>query len=439
MAPRTILVGLLLALHYRGTACIDDASELLHQSLSARSRALLEVHDIDDSDDCQTRAAYARCTRGLDAITTAFDPHRHDRRKRLPRTQTAEVENTWESQDAAQTVEQLSELANRLIHASVHLASSKGMLRHWPGDIGVDDTPAWSGAGRPPAAAARWTSAPATTRKAGRRTSTGPTRSCSPSPGTATRTPLAATHSCAWACRSTVRTGPSAARPSKCSKPSKASPSPNASSPTTAPSPTAAPKTSRPPHEQQATNSYWTMRSTPSAAKAKPTVRFGEADSSTAPPRPEHLIEAGRLLRKHASDEEIAAGRGLILEAEKYRFQTKEARRPDASWRAQCPASGTSPTVTCPRLEARAKPRRAASRAVDLSNPRARTAHPAAKHRVQPQNTPPTQWPKCCTQNTITVLAEDNARYAQPLAHGTPQWETVYKSIGRRPRAATAG
>jgi hypothetical protein len=82
----------------------------------------------------------------------------------------------------------------------------------------------------------------------------------------------------------------------------------------------------------------------------------------------------------------------------------------------QCPAGGLSPTVTCPRAEARGTKQRESPRTVNLDDRRARLRHPAALHRVLPPDTPQESWPRCCAKASITVLPTDNAPFAQALA-----------------------
>ncbi|MEU8102253.1 hypothetical protein AB0C18_00850 [Nonomuraea muscovyensis] len=95
----------------------------------------------------------------------------------------------------------------------------------------------------------------------------------------------------------------------------------------------------------------------------------------------------------------------LIAAREPYLLRLKQNANADGAIRLQCPAAGTSPSVTCPRfvrLHQRG-PRR--STAVDLTDARQRAAHVSAKPRVL-SPTPDhktSELPKICHQQTITL------------------------------------
>jgi hypothetical protein len=429
LAPRTILVGLLLALYYCKTANLDDAAEILHLSLSPRMQAMLGVRAVNGADSCDVRAAYMRCTRSFNAITTGFDPHRHDRRRRLSRAHAREVMHAWDNPANAQVIEALCELANTLIQATVKIAINRKMLRHWRGDIGADATPvrAW---GRPPS------------------------RRRGPLDIGAGWYRRGGLEELVWAYSATlVITGhgdPAAEGryPQLCLSMHIHRPGSETGS--------SAIKALRALENLQLLKRFLAADRAYPRCKPKefqiPARAMGykllfdydvlahgrqggtlgavwRGGQLYCPALPENLLEAGKLLRKRASAEEVARGKELVLGAEKYRLQVKETPRADGSYRMQCPAAGPSPTVTCPRAEARGTKQRETPRTVDLDDPRARLRHPAALHRVIPDNTPQERWPKCCTQASITILPTDNAEFAQALAHGTPQWVTAYKSI----------
>ncbi|MEU8143317.1 hypothetical protein [Nonomuraea sp. NPDC048901] len=121
-------------------------------------------------------------------------------------------------------------------------------------------------------------------------------------------------------------------------------------------------------------------------------------------------------------------------------LRLKQNTNADGAIRLQCPAAGTSPSVTCPRFDRlhQRGPNRPA--AVDLTNTRQRGAHPAAKPRVLPPrpDLKTDQLPKICRQHTITLHPGDLGhldKFRQDLAYLSPAWIGTYKPV----RANTEG
>ncbi|WP_280890217.1 hypothetical protein [Streptomyces sp. LBL] len=86
-------------------------------------------------------AASRRLYRGFDRITTVLDPARCDRRSRLPQEIADAYADAWNVPSGRQAAERLQQLANQLVLAPVRSADSRGLLRGWRGDVGVDATP----------------------------------------------------------------------------------------------------------------------------------------------------------------------------------------------------------------------------------------------------------------------------------------------------------
>ncbi len=146
-----VLIGLMLSCVYRrGSTNLDDATEVLCSQISDAARDSLGISGLTYSltDACVSRAAYARIQRAFDALTTAFDPARHDRRRRLTREEVAEVRRRWQQDNSA--TEAITKLADLIIHMSIAKADRIGALRHWHGDIGIDCTPALTWGERTP-------------------------------------------------------------------------------------------------------------------------------------------------------------------------------------------------------------------------------------------------------------------------------------------------
>ncbi|MFF5828900.1 hypothetical protein ACFY8H_12590 [Streptomyces bacillaris] len=144
---RTVLVGLLLALHYHRSASLADVCRVLLDELRAPARSWLGVPDEGPADDHARIAFSRRVYRSFDRLTTAFDPLRCDRRRRLPAEEAHVVAAAWEDGDAERTRrrELLQEVSDRLVLITVRLAHRRGLFKGWRGDIAADTTPipAW--------------------------------------------------------------------------------------------------------------------------------------------------------------------------------------------------------------------------------------------------------------------------------------------------------
>ncbi|MCK2213308.1 hypothetical protein MF672_005790 [Actinomadura sp. ATCC 31491] len=130
----------------------------------------------------------------------------------------------------------------------------------------------------------------------------------------------------------------------------------------------------------------------------------------------------------------------LIAAREPYLLRLKQSANADGSVRFQCPAAGTSPSLSCPRFDRHYQ--RAPSRpaAVDLTDARQRAAHPAAKPRILPPHPDlkAAEQPKICRQHTITLHPGDLGhldKFRQDAIYLSPRWEGVYKPV----RAMTEG
>ncbi|MGA5129419.1 hypothetical protein ACPCTO_06385 [Streptomyces olivoreticuli] len=144
---RTVLVGLLLSLHYHRSASLADVCSVLLDELRAPARGWLGVPDPGSLDDHGRHAFTRRIYRSFDRLTTALDPFRCDRRRRLPADEAALAVAAWEDTDAERMRRRavLQEISDRLVLTTVHLAHRRGLFKGWRGDISVDTTPvpAW--------------------------------------------------------------------------------------------------------------------------------------------------------------------------------------------------------------------------------------------------------------------------------------------------------
>ncbi|MFJ5608783.1 hypothetical protein ACIQCJ_05285 [Streptomyces sp. NPDC093221] len=144
---RTVLVGLLLALHHHRSASLADVCRVLLDELRAPTRSWLGIPDNSRADGHARIAFSRRVYRSFDRLTTALDAQRCDRRRRLPAEEAGIVADAWEDTDAEhkRRLELLQEISDRLILITVRLAHRRGLLKGWRGDIGADTTPipAW--------------------------------------------------------------------------------------------------------------------------------------------------------------------------------------------------------------------------------------------------------------------------------------------------------
>jgi hypothetical protein len=136
-----------------------------------------------------------------------------------------------------------------------------------------------------------------------------------------------------------------------------------------------------------------------------------------------------------------------IAAREAFFFKLKQSPDTRGAIRLQCPAAGPSPSVTCPRfnqVHRTAAPRPAV---VDLTNPRATAAAPAAKptvpippaERLRPK--PNEDLPRVCQRPTITIHPGDLGKidkYRQDRHYLHPSWPTPTAPSERTPRASTA-
>ncbi|WP_425834054.1 hypothetical protein [Streptomyces fractus] len=136
---RTVLVGLLLALHYGRGANLADAFRILADHLRPTARFWLGVPDLADAGP-HTRLAFSRRVyRAFDRLTTALDPYRCERRRRLPATEALAIAAAWEDNEPERVRRRtlLQEISDRLVLVTVQLAHRRRLFSGWPGDIGA--------------------------------------------------------------------------------------------------------------------------------------------------------------------------------------------------------------------------------------------------------------------------------------------------------------
>ncbi|MHC0432542.1 hypothetical protein ACX6XY_20535 [Streptomyces sp. O3] len=126
----------------------------------------------------------------------------------------------------------------------------------------------------------------------------------------------------------------------------------------------------------------------------------------------------------------------LIAAREPYFLRLKESADQRGAIRLQCPASGSSPAVSCPRFNQVHRVPAPRPAVVDLTNKRATAAHAAAKptvpippgERLRPL--PKGELPRICQKPTITVRPGalgklDKFRQDRHYLH--PTWQDAYR------------
>ena len=447
---RTVMVGLLLALHYHHSASLADVCRVLLDELRAPARSWLGVPDGSGADDHSRIAFSRRVYRSFDRLTTTLDPHRCDRRRRLPVDEARAVAAAWEGTEAEhkRRRELLQEISDRLVLITVRLAHRRGLLKGWRGDIGADTTPvpAWH---RPPRERRGLASVELT---AGWHYCGGAEEGIFGHSATllvAASRRHAADHAQAG---ERVSRHPQLALGLVLDSPGKRT-GPNAVHSLTQLIPFGFPT------GLLAADRAYTDQITEHFAQ--PARRLGYqlvldykqqhrgvqgthqgallVDGSLACPAMPHALAHATTALDDKAVRDIDDGTELhqrIAAREPYFLKLKESADPRGAIRLQCPASGPSPAVTCPRFNQVHRVPAPRPAVVDLTNKRATAAHTAAKPTIpipqgellRPQ--PKSELPRICQKPTITVRPGDLGKldkFRQDRHYLHPTWQDVYR------------
>ncbi|MCC3769847.1 hypothetical protein [Streptomyces sp. UNOC14_S4] len=447
---RTVLVGLLLSLHYHQSATLADVCRVLLDELSLTARNWLHVTGVDRRDPHARIAFSRRVYRAFDRPTTALDPYRCDRRRRLPADEAALHAAAWEDDDPEHLRRRrlLQEISDRLVLVTVRLAHKRGLFKGWKGDIGIDTTPlpAWHHEPRTHKGLASveitagWHYCggstegifghsatllvagsrrhPAGHPRAGHRISEHPQLAL----GLVLDTPG-------------KRLGPNAIHALKALVPFGF------------------------PAGVLAVDRAYTDQTTPHFAE--PARRLGYrlvldykqkqrgiqgstpsgallVDGSLAcPAMPTRFAHATTGLDDDTIRAMDAQLTELIAQRQPFFLKTKQAADTRGTIRLQCPA-GTSPSVNCPRFHRVHGTANAQPKAVDLTSPRATAAHTAAKptvplpaaERLHPP--PKGELPRICQKPTLTLHPGGlgpHDKFRQDFPYLGPAWHDAYKPI----------
>ncbi|MFD8866395.1 hypothetical protein ACFV1F_18825 [Streptomyces sp. NPDC059590] len=447
---RTALVGLLLSLHYHHSASLADACRVLLDELRSPARSWLGVPDARHLDDHARHAFTRRVYRAFDRLTSALDPYRCDRRRRLPADEAIDVAAAWEDADAEHVRRRtlLQEISDRLVLVTVRLAHRRGLFKGWRGDIGVDTTPvpAWH---HPPSERRQLASVeltagwhycggaeegifghsatllvaasrrhPAGHPQAGERVSRHPQLAL----GLVLDTPG-------------KRTGPNAVHALTALVPF--------GFPTGILAADRAYTDQTGPHFAQPARrlGYQLVLDYKQEQRGVQGTHQGAVliDGSLACPAiPTALAHAttgldDRAVREIDDDQQLTK---LIETREPYFLRLKQSADTRGAIRLQCPAAGPSPSVVCPRFNQAQHIPPPRPSVVDLTSRRATAAHSAAKptvpipqaERLRPL--PKDELPRICQKPTITVRPGDLGKidkFRQDRHYLRPTWQDAYR------------
>lgn len=427
LAPRTVLTGLLLAIHYTGKATLAEAWRILTFSLSPTAQARLAVRVTPQTQQAFSRRVY----RAFDRVTSALDVARCDRRRRLPLEEAAVFAAAWEDDDPDHVRKKtvLQQICTGLITTTVTIARRCGALKHWHGDVGVDAT-ALASWHRPPSDKRRLASVDLT---AGWHYSGG---SSEPTFGLSGHLALAAASRPAAGRIAQIvlglvvdhpgrRTGPNAitllgplaglglpagilavdrlytdARPETFALPARAL------------------------GYRLALDYKQQQRGIQGAHRGAALID----GTLTCPLIPPALANATHHLDDRTARRPDETTKTRIDNRKPYFLHLKQGPDDAGTIRLACPAAGTSPTVNCPRRPTA----RAPKRTVDLTDLRQTSAHPAARPTVIVTSAGESVLPDICRQQSITLRPGDLGtieKFRQDLPYLTDAWTGTFTVI----------
>lgn len=419
------------------------------------ARSWLGVPDLAHAEP-HTRLAFSRRVyRTFDRVTSALDPHRCDRRRRLPVAEAAVIAAAWEDDDPEHLRRRalLQEISDRLLLITVQLAHRRGLFTGWPGDIGADTTPIPS-----------WHHPPSHRRELASVDLTAGWHYC----GGAEEGIFG--HSATLLVAASRRHPDGAAQAGE-----RVSRHPQLAlglvldTPGKRVGPNAVHTLSRfaalglglPAGLLAADRAYTDQLPAHFAVPARHlgyqlvldykqehrglqgSSSFGAllVDGSLAcPAMPYALIRAttnldDKAVREIGDDEPLTQ---LIAARTPFFLKRKRSPDPRGAIRLQCPAAGPSPAVSCARFHQVHQTAAAQPVTVNLTNPRAASAHTVAKptvpipadERLRPL--PPEQLPKICRQPTATVRPGDLGKidkFRQDRHYLQPSWQDAYRPV----------
>ncbi|MFJ5233168.1 hypothetical protein ACIQBJ_25145 [Kitasatospora sp. NPDC088391] len=447
---RTVLVGLLLSLHYNQSASLADTCRILLDQLRPPARSWLAIPEVAQDDVWARHAFSRRVYRSFDRLTTALDPSRADRRRRLPLAEAAAHAAAWEDNDAERLRRRtlLQEVSDRLVLVTVRLAQRRGLFKGWRGDIGADTTavPAWhhepsdrrdlasveltagwhfSGGSEEGTFGHSATLLVAASRRhptghprAGKRVSQHPQLALGAvldSPGK--RIGPNTVHALTVLVPLGLPVGLLAADRAYTDQKSE--------------------------HFQQPARQlgYQLVLDYRKNQRGVQGTHLGALlidGTLTCPGIPDTLANATTGLDDKTVRDLDQQLEDRLAKRGPYFVKLRQGPAPNGTIRFQCPAAGPSPSVTCARFNRLHRPQAGAPAVVDLTNMRSTAAHPSAKPSIQispaERLRPPdrAELPRICRKPTITVRPGDLGmidKFRQDRPYLSPAWHDAYKPI----------
>lgn len=431
LPPRTVLTGLLLTIHYTGRATLAEAWRILTFSLSPTAQARLGIQPAQTTRPLAQLAFSRRIYRAFNRITTVLDPARADRRRRLPMGEAARLAAAWEDDNPEHIRKKtvLQQICMALISMTVKITLGCGVLKHWKGDIGIDAT-ALASWHRPPSEKRQLASVDLT---AGWHFSGG---SSEPTFGLSGHLALAASSRPAAGSIAQIALGLVVDYPGVRT---------GANAITMF---TALARLGLPAGILAVDRLYTDARPETFALPAR---RLGYRlaldykqeqrgiqgthrgalmidGTLTCPLIPPTLANATHRLYDTTTRRLNETAKTQINNRKPYFLHLKQGPDPSGAIRLACPAAGTSPTVNCPRRPLARTP----SRTIDLTDPRQRSTHPAARPTVITQAGPAGSLPDICRQQTITIRPGDLGtmeKFRQDLPYLADSWRDTFKVV----------
>lgn len=442
LPSETVMVGMVLAARELRSTNVDDAWECVQFRVRAPWLTYFGLPAVDRTDIEATRASAKRFYDAWSRITTLLDPARHDRRTRMPREQAVTYRRAWLQRTHHDSTPVLSRIANKLVLTPVRTAVARGLMDEWAGDLSVDATaiPTWARHSTRHRASLE-VSAGVHVSGGGHKTfgySATLLVAGHAEPSLAGRYPQL----CMGMSLHTPgkQIGPQAVRLLQVVKRMWPVQGYLAGDLAYA--------------DAKVENFHDPVRAvgykpvldykTTMVRKNKNAVEgtIAIAGDLLCPHTPQRIIDTYHRMaaaKQSRTREELLPE---MLEADPYVLPLKQSADHRGLERRQCPAAGTSPRVTCPWAQERdasgahrrrnhtpRRPVRAQPHTIDLTNRRARQAHPDARPAVRPPQRPAHQRPAICQQSTITVPVDIMPKLRQELPWGREAWQRAYRSL----------
>ncbi len=423
-----VLLGLVCACYEKASTNLDDAFETITFGISDRLRRELGVPTCDIEDQDAVNALYNRFHRAWSRLVRNLDPVPHERRSRLTRAEGRRVADAWNGPASEPALRRLEELANRLVTTPVRIAFTKGLMRHWHGDIAIDTTavPSWA---RPhtrkrssPEASANWHYKGGGDREFGYSATLA--IAAHADPGRAGRYPQ-------------LTLGMVLHTPQKDMGRHAHYVSMILSRLTHVRGFAAADRAYTKLYPQDFHQPLRALGFMPVLDLTKDQVGFeghhqgaiAKAGRLFCPRTPRPLLDLYQRIRDAKNERERIPLREQLREVESYALVRKATADARGNERDSCPAAKLNCAWTAEREQRSSRKSTQAPAVIDLEDPRSRMAHPAGRPKVTVPKVPFGERPKCCDQSSVTVQVHVMPRMRQDLPWQSTSWALAYQTL----------